>query len=225
MPKLTAQASEFFSGKKEVKVVAKKDEVMLGTPEIIEMPTPVVMTERNPLGKMIIDSPKHLWDGVGHIQFELHPSSWEDAMDLVSQTVGFWSVVADDFKELFEVANKATPAQLNLLKRLFGDKYTDDFANLTKEEASAKIDEQMKATGSGGSSAPAPAKSGGYDWKAKKSPAPAAPAAPAGNAEVATDKQLGFAQTIAKRKKVNLPDDYKLWNKQEASDWIKANTA
>jgi hypothetical protein len=220
MAKLTPQAEEFWSGKKEDEMVVKKDEVMIG-----ELLPQVKVVEAAPVPsdccEMVVDSPKKLWDAIGHIQFKHTVTDWEDAMNYMDQVVGFWAAVEEHFAPLFEVADKASPAQLNLLKRLFGDKYSEDFANLSKEEASAKIDEQMKATGSG-SSTSAPAKSSGYDWKAKKAPASAPAGKPDGNP--ASEKQLGFMETLARRLKVSLPEDYKLFSSPEASAWIKAHT-
>jgi hypothetical protein len=232
MPKLSAQAEALFNIKKEDPMV-KKDEVMIGS-EIMAAPeagpgAPIRDQACLPEDccEMVVDSPKKLWDAIGHIQFKHVVTDWEDAMNYLDQVVGFWAGVEEHFKELFEVVNKASPAQLAFLKRLYGDKYTDEFANLSKEEASAKIEEEVKLQDSKKAGAPASGSkpAGGYDWKAKKQAAPAGPAPKDENRQGATDKQLGFAETLAKRQKINLPEDYKLWSVQEASAWIKEHTA
>lgn len=181
----------------------------------IHMEAPITIV---PSFEMVVDSPKSLWDAIGHIQFKFIVNDYDTAMVKINESVGFWMAMRDEFKELFIDSNKATPAQLQLLTQQYNGVLPEGMDKFTKDEASAKIRENIAAQ----RQQPAiPAQSGSkYSYKSRQQTEPT-PGAPTGNGP--TEAQLDFIYKIAKRKKIQVPAEVAVWGIKEASEWINAN--
>lgn len=232
MDGLSSKAKQFFSiVEKEGNMVTKKTEAVQGVTDD-EMPvgneeaSVDVFAENTPVETFdfAVDSPKSLWDAVGHIQFKFAVYSLEEAEAKLDEIVGFWAIVKEKYADLFNQAATMTPAQKTYLEKLFGIPLPEGMDKLNKEEASHKIEEELKAQNKAkiaeGVRQQTAASASKYSY-AKKNEAPPTSNAEGGNQ--ASEKTLHFMESIAKRKKLQLPNDYVFMSQSDASNWIKVN--
>lgn len=188
-----------------------------------EMPqaAPPTATPCCPPGfEMRLDSPKDLWDAVGHVCFVFRVPDLDEALVKVGEGVAFWAAVREDFATEFAKADVMSEKQANMLKRLMGVKELPEAVlALSKADASVKIEELMAAE-----KKPAPAATGNRFERKQEAPAPRAKDGgyKTGGAG-ASEATIQYAERIAKKKGLTLPNDFVMWSQAEASAWIQDN--
>ena len=207
--------------------MVKKTEELLNTVTAVEEDMPVAVTEPKNAGihqaffqnfEFVVDSPKALWDGIGHIQFKFTVLSLEEADAKLDEVVGFWQAVKEKYADLINQPAPMTQAQKAYLEKLFGIPLPAGMESFSKEEASAKIDEEQKAQNKEKLEGQRQNAGSKYSYT-KNQTSPQA----GGDKKPASEKTLKFMESIAKRKDLQLSKGYQFMSQSEASAWIKEN--
>jgi len=225
---LSSKAKSFFNMEdKEEGTMVKKTEELLNT-VMVEEDMPVAVMEPKNVGahqtlfqnfEFVVDSPKALWDGIGHIQFKFTVFSLEEADAKLDEVVGFWQAVKEKYTDLINQPAPMTQAQKAYLEKLFGIPLPAGMESFSKEEASAKIDEEQKAQNKEKLEGQRQNDSGSkYSYTKNQTPFQAD-----GDKKPASERTLKFMESIAKRKNLQLSKGYQFMSQSEASAWIKEN--
>ena len=207
--------------------MVKKTEELLNT-VMVEEDMPVAVMEPKNAGahqtlfqnfEFVVDSPKMLWDGIGHIQFKFTVLSLEEADAKLNEVVGFWQAVKEKYADLINQPAPMTQAQKAYLEKLFGIPLPAGMESFSKEEASAKINEEQKAQNKQKLEGQRQNDSGSkYSYTKNQTPFQAD-----GDKKPASERTLKFMESIAKRKNLQLSKGYQFMSQSEASAWIKEN--
>jgi len=133
--------------------------------------------------------------------------------------VGFWQAVKEKYADLINQPAPMTQAQKAYLEKLFGIPLPAGMESFSKEEASAKIDEEQKAQNKEKLEGQRQNDSGSKYSYIKNQTSPQA----GGDKKPASEKTLKFMESIAKRKNLQLSKGYQFMSQSEASAWIKEN--
>jgi len=123
------------------------------------------------------------------------------------------------YADLINQPAPMTQAQKAYLEKLFGIPLPAGMESFSKEEASAKIDEEQKAQNKERLEGQRQNDSGNkYSYTKNQTPPQAG-----GDKKPASEKTLKFMESIAKRKNLQLSKGYQFMSQSEASAWIKEN--
>jgi len=208
---LSQEAQELWGIKKEQEVESMVTKVEPQEEKVV-----------NSYPTLTIDSPKEMWDVLGHIAINCTATTEEAILQNVAAAQKLWATLREEFADEFEeVARKkllASDGQRGFLADLYeqaGEEVPDDLEDMTKAEASREIQRlqgdsapqarQSRSTGRsrGGSRQ----QSGGFTLKNPDAPA--------------SDAQLDKLEDLAKKAGEDLPDGYEDFTMQEASDEIQ----
>ena len=227
---LSSKAKSFFNMEdKEEGAMVKKTEELSNTVTMVEGDMPVAVVKPKNAGahqtlfqnfEFVVDSPKMLWDGIGHIQFKFTVLSLEEADAKLDEVVGFWQAVKEKYTDLINQPAPMTQAQKAYLEKLFGIPLPAGMESFSKEEASAKINEEQKAQNKEKLEGQRQNDSGSkYSYTKNQTP----PQGWDGDKKPASERTLKFMESIAKRKNLQLSKGYQFMSQSEASAWIKEN--
>lgn len=179
---------------------------------------------------MVVDSPKELWDVVGHVNLSFYAASWKDATERIKGCVALWDSVreqyADRIAAMAEKEMQATPSQLSFLRQLrteLGESLLPGAENMTKEGASAMIEDLVAKR----DARRQPAGPTMVPLSAPRASAPA-PQAPSrfprgGGSKPMSDKQASLIQDLCSRFNRALPEGFEMFTSADASGFIQQN--
>lgn len=212
--------------------VSEDKEVKVAKEEMVEG---VAVAESSDKPNMTVDSPRDLWDALGHIQLSLTVKNIEGIKQSVSACVELWDALRDDFSDVIEAtkeeANRISSEQVGFITQLCEELEEDEPENLgemSKAEASTLIRDLMKKrdtearparrvsstrpTRTASRSEVQPSR-GGDRGRQMSNP----------HASI-TNPQLDLIEKICGRNDMDVPEDVEEWTKKEASDWIQEHT-
>ena len=177
---------------------------------------------------MVVDSPKELWDVVGHINLSFHVASWKDVQDRVEGCAELWDSIretyADRIAAMAEEATKVSPSQVAFVQQLCSDlgETTLDVTAMTKGEASAVIETLIAKRDARKPQPTAPAERAPYIATAQTTRAPSGGLARSGGTKPMSDKQAKLIQDLCGRGNMNLPDGFDTFTSTQASAFIQS---
>jgi len=179
---------------------------------------------------MVVDSPKELWDVVGHLNLSFHVDSWKDVQERVEGCAELWDSIretyADRIAAMAEEAAKASPSQVTFIRQLSETLGEDvaDIAAMTKEEASAMIEALIaKRDAQKGRPAATPPERAPYLATAQATRAPSSGfSRGGGGTKPMSDKQAKLIQDLCGRGNMNLPDGFDTFTSTQASAFIQS---
>jgi len=177
---------------------------------------------------MVVDSPKELWDVVGHLNLSFHVDSWKDVQERVEGCAELWDSIretyADRIAAMAEEATKVSPSQVAFVQQLCSElgETTLDVTAMTKGEASAVIETLIAKRDARKPQPTAPAERAPYIATAQTTRAPSGGFARGGGTKPMSDKQAKLIQDLCGRGNMNLPDGFDTFTSTQASAFIQS---
>jgi hypothetical protein len=113
---LSSKAKQFFNMENKEEAVVKKTEELKQVVDE-EVPAGNVEEATQPNDEwacntfeFLMDTPKSMWDALGHMSFKFQLCNLTEAEARVDEVLGFFAFIKDKYADLFADADRVTPA-------------------------------------------------------------------------------------------------------------------